>query len=141
LRRFALYFLLISAPAIAVAVAVRHPIAEAVLAALVALFPVALVLVAVGGRRLGALAPALAVLALALVASLLSMLALRGQVATGPWIGGLPLAAAIQVYGVPVLMALVVIAYAASFDRFGLREEDLDSLRALGERDRGPRDR
>jgi hypothetical protein len=57
------------------------------------------------------------------------MLLLRGRVLDGPWFGGLPLAAAIQLYGVwlaPLL--LVALVYALTFDRFALRQEDLDRL-------------
>jgi len=59
------------------------------------------------------------------------MLLLRGQVIDGPWFGGLPGAAAIQLYGLflaPLL--LVALTYALTFDRFGIREEDLERLAA-----------
>ena len=52
--------------------------------------------------------------------------ATRGQVLQGPWFGGFPVAAAIQVYGLwlgPLL--LVTLAYGLTFDLWELREKDL----------------
>ena len=65
----------------------------------------------------------------------------RGHVLDGPWIGGLPMGAAVQLYGLwltPLL--LVALVYALTFDRFELTQEDLDRLeehrRRTEERDR-----
>ena len=72
-------------------------------------------------------------LCLALVElSLVGMLALRGRVLDGPWLGGLPLAAAFQIYGL-FLLPLVVTAlgFALTFRRFGVDEADLERLRRL----------
>lgn len=105
----------------------------------VAAFPIALIALAVvRNGRLGPLAIPLLVLLLILEAAFAAMLALAGKVETAPWFGGLPAAAAILIYGVflaPFL--LVVLAYAMTFDRFALRDADLEALRS----DFGPRTR
>jgi hypothetical protein len=65
--------------------------------------------------------------------------ALRGQVEEGPWLLGLPIAAAIQLYGIGLLpLPLVCLAYALSFDRYGLRQEQLEDLGRRFERHRPP---
>ena len=95
----------------------------------VALFPVALIALGVarGDRGLGPLRFPLLLLAAVLVASLALILALpRG----GPTVWGLPLGTAwILFVLVPVPLAIVAWAYASTFDRFWLREEDLERLR------------
>ena len=64
------------------------------------------------------------------------MLLLRGQVVDGPWLGGLPLAAAIQIYAMWVLcFAVVVVAYALTFESFTLTESDLERLGQLSKRE------
>ncbi|MCU0235317.1 MAG: hypothetical protein MUE90_14955, partial [Thermoanaerobaculales bacterium] len=79
--------------------------------------------------RLGGLGPPLALLLVLLEASVAGMLLLRGRVADGPWIGGLPAAAALMVYGLWLApLVVVALAYALCFDRAGLRTEDLDEL-------------
>ncbi len=58
------------------------------------------------------------------------MLLLRGRVLEAPWAAGLPLAAAIQLYGMWLApLALVALAYALTFESFALRGEDLERLR------------
>ena len=100
-------------------------------AALAMAVPVALI--ALGAQRRGRLGPLLwplVALLMILEGCVFAMLWLRGSVLTAPWIGGLPLAAAVQFYGLFLApMALVSLAYAWTFDRFGLRQEDLDDLR------------
>jgi len=99
-------------------------------AVLVMGYPVALIVVAVGRRTsLGPLGLPLLALFLFLEACVIGMLAFRGRVLDGPWFGGLPIAAAIQLYGLfltPLL--LVALVYALTFDRFELTEDDLERL-------------
>lgn len=110
-------------------------VAEAAAAVVVAAFPVILIVLGRRGRLRG-LWPLLVSLLLLFGGSLLAMLALAGRVAELPWVGGLPLTAAILVYGLWLLpLVIVVAAYAWSFDRHELRAEDVERLRALGGRE------
>ncbi len=80
--------------------------------------------------------PAVIVTALIYLVLVIAMLVLRGSVLTAPWFGGLPLAAAVQFYGLFLLpLGLVAFAYAWTFERFSLRQEDLDELRRRFEAD------
>jgi len=130
-RRAALAFLALASPAILLAFATGRAAGEVAFALLAMAFPVALI--ALGAQRDGSLGPLswpLAALLLILEADVTAMLALRGTILTAPWLGGLPLATAIQVYGLFLLpSALVSLAYAWTFERFGLRQHDLDELR------------
>jgi hypothetical protein len=125
-----LLFLGVASPLVLVLFLVPGVVAEWVFAVLVMAYPVALIVVAVARRgALGPLGLPLLGLLLFLQACAVGMLALRGRVLDGPWIGGLPAAAAIQLYGLflgPLL--LVALVYALTFDRFELRQEDLDRL-------------
>ena len=81
----------------------------------------------------------LGLLALGVVSAMLAMLVLRGRVLDGPWALGLPLATAIQLYGIGLLpLPLVCAAYVLTFDSFGLSRERLDELRDRFERHRPP---
>jgi hypothetical protein len=83
------------------------------------------------GRFGGPLAVALAVLLAVLAGSFLVLFLLRGRLPDGPWIAGLPLAPAVLLGGVWLLpLALVGLAYALTFERQGITEEDLARLRA-----------
>jgi hypothetical protein len=130
-RRIALLFLALSSPLILALFLMPWPCAETLFALLVMGFPVALIAMAVARQgRLGSLGPLLLGLLILLEGCAVGMLLLRGRVLDGPWFGGLPLAAAIQLYGVwlaPLL--LVALVYALTFDRFELRQHDLDRLR------------
>ncbi len=130
-RRVALAFLALSSPAMLLALVAGTLAGEVIFTLLAAAFPVALS--ALGAQRHGSLGPLLwplAALLLILEAGMVAMLVLRGSILTAPWLGGLPLAMAVQVYGLFLLpLALVSLAYAWSFERFGLRREDLDELR------------
>lgn len=89
-------------------------------------FPAALITLAVARDGLGPLKAPLAALTIVLEVCGIAMLLLQGQVLQGPWFGGFPVAAAIQVYGLwlgPLL--LVALAYGLTFDRWELPEEDL----------------
>lgn len=129
-RRIALLFLSLASPLILVLVFMPWTFSETLFAVLVMGYPVALIATAAAGRgRLGPLGLPLLGLLILLEGCAVGMLLLRGRVLDGPWFGGLPLAAAIQLYGVwlaPLL--LVVVVYAVTFDRFELREKDLDRL-------------
>ncbi len=106
------------------------PIGFAILATA---FPFALMVLGAAqrGRLGGAVVPI--ALALALIElSLVVMLALRGRVLDGPWIGGLPLAAAFQIYGIFLLpLAITALGFALTFGRFDVEERDLERLRQL----------
>ena len=104
---------------------------------LAAAFPFALMVL--GATRRGRLGPAAAPIALALVIielSLLGMLAFRGRVVDGPWLGGLPLAAALQIYCVFLLpLAVIALGFALTFRRFEVADKDLERLRQLAPKD------
>jgi hypothetical protein len=131
-RRLALLFVAVASPLILLLFALPWSGAQALFAVLVTAYPVALIVVAVSRRgRVGPLGIPLLLLLVLLEASTVAMLALRNRVLDAPWVAGLPLAAAIQLYGVwlaPLL--LVVLAYALTFDRYEMRQEDLDRLLA-----------
>ncbi|MCG8462120.1 MAG: hypothetical protein MI919_38035, partial [Holophagales bacterium] len=80
--------------------------------------------------RLGTQAVPLVALAVVLPAVMVALLMLRGQGLDGPWWGGLPAAVAVLLYGL-FLLPLVIssLGYAWTFERWGLRREDLDLLR------------
>ena len=141
-RRISLWFLAIASPVMLALFFLPWVWVQPVFAVLVMGYPVALIAVAAGHRDgLGPLAIPLLVLLLFLEACTVGMLLLRGHVLDGPWFGGLPLAAAIQLYGLfltPLL--LVALTYALTFDRFEMRDEDLDRLADL-RRERGDGER
>lgn len=130
-RRAALAFLALASPALLLAFWWGHGVGEVVFALLAAAFPVALVVLGAATRHgLGRLAIPLLVLTVILEGSLLAIWLLRGRIDELPWVGGLPLAAAIQLYGiwfVPLL--LVALAYALTFDSTTLSDEALERLR------------
>ena len=130
-KRAALAFLAVSSPLILLAFLVGTAAGEVLFAVLAVAFPVALI--ALGGQRrglLGRLLWALVALLAILEACVVAMLALRGQVLAAPWIGGLPLATAVQVYGLFLLpLLLVSFAYASTFENLHMRQDDLDELR------------
>ena len=103
-------------------------------AVVAAAFPVALMLLGVArpGGRAAAAGPILLLLIL-LEAGMAGMLFFRGQVATGPWALGLPLAASIQIYGILIApLALVALGYALTFGELEVSERDLERLRRAG---------
>lgn len=110
------------------------PRAAVVFAVLAVAFPAGLMTLGAmrGGSR--ALWPICALLVW-LELGLAGMLALRGSVAAGPWILGLPAAAAILVYGyLFVPLALVALGYAWTSRSFLPSREELDRLRELARR-------
>lgn len=131
IKKVALLFAGLSAPAIFLTFFFDSGLAGWVFALLATAFPfVLIVLGACRDGRLGPLAlPLLAVFVL-IEGSVVVMLAMRGQVLTAPWVGGLPLTAAVMIYGAFLApLPLVALAYALTFDRFELRDEDLAKLR------------
>jgi hypothetical protein len=132
-RTMSLVFLAVASPVMLALFLMPWPWAQSVFAVLVMGYPVALIVVAVGGRQgLGPLGIPLLVLLIFLEACAVGMLLLRGHVTDAPWFGGLPLAAAIQLYGLfltPLL--LVALSYALTFDRFEMKQEDLDRLEEI----------
>lgn len=141
-RRVALLYLALASPAVLASFVVGGPVAEVLFAVLASAYPVALIALAVARTgRLGPLWAPLAVLLVLLVGCTAAMLALRGRVLEAPWLGGLPLAAAIQLYGLwlaPLL--LVALAYALTFDRYELPAGEIERLEAR-HRDRSEDDR
>ena len=137
LQRAILAFLAISSLLILATFLVGGPLAEGLFSVLAVTFPVALI--ALGAQREGRLGPLLwpvISLAVILVTCMVAMLMLRGQILDRPWFGGWPLATAIQVYGVFLLpLGVVSLAYAWTFESFGLRQDDLDALRRRFEND------
>ncbi|MEM7583911.1 MAG: hypothetical protein AAF560_11060 [Acidobacteriota bacterium] len=135
--RLALAILAISSPLILLTFVVPVPAGEWLFAMLAMVYPVALI--ALGAQRRGRLGPLLwplIAMAAILVACCAVMLAYRGRILEAPWFGGLPLTTAVQFYGLflaPVM--LVSLAYAWTFDRHGLRQQDLDALRRRFGRD------
>jgi hypothetical protein len=133
-KKIALRFLALASPAILIVFVWPVPGGGALFTVLAMAFPVALIVLGgARGERLGPLGLPLLLLLAILELSSLGMLFLRGRVVEGPWLGGLPLAAALQIYGLWLgPLVLVALAYALTFDRFELREEDLERLRKIG---------
>ena len=129
-RRICLLFLAVASPLILILFLLPWTCSDVVFATLVMGFPVALIVIAVGRKDgIGGLGVVLLFLFVLLEVSALGMYALRGFVMEAPWVGGLPYAAAIQLYGFWLMPLLVVpLAYALTFDRFEMTQEDLDRL-------------
>lgn len=103
-----------------------------------ALFPVSLIaLGAAREGRLGRLAVSVLILGLILGIVLAAGLALAVFLPEGgPDVLGLPLGTALMIFViVPVPLLLTCLAYAFTFDRLGLRPEDLDRVRAAKRED------
>lgn len=99
-----------------------------------ALFPVSLIILgAARGGHLGRLAVPILILGIVLAVGLaLAVFLPEG----GPDVLGLPLGTVLMIFGVvPVPLLLTCLAYAFTFDRAGLRQEDLDRVRAAREED------
>ncbi len=131
LGRFILLFLAASSTLILMSFFWSSPVAEVVFVVLAMAMPVALMaLGAMRDGRLGGRAVPLAVLLVWLEGCAIAILLLDGGTVTQPWIGGLPLSAALQVYGLGVgSLLFVVLAYALTFEASGLTDEDLAALR------------
>jgi hypothetical protein len=132
-RRIALLFLALASPLVLLSFLLPGSFSEALFAVLVMGYPVALIALAVARQgRIGVLGAPLLCFLVLLEGCVVAMLLLRGRVVDGPWVGGLPLAAAVQLYGLWLApLFLVALIYALSFDRYELREKDLERLRSL----------
>jgi len=133
-RRIAFWFLALAPPLVLLSFLVPGIVSEYLFATLAGGFPVALIGLAAGRRRGGTpLGGWLLGLLVLLEGATVAMLLLRGRVADGPWIGGLPVAAVIQLVGLWLApLVLVGLVYALTFDRYELRDEDLARLDRLG---------
>lgn len=129
-QRFALALLAFAAPAALVASCLDTSLGVWLGVFAGATFPVSLIVLgAIRADRLGRLGLPLALLWILLAAGLGAVLALPQG---GPDVAGLPLATAAMIFVlVPVPLLGLGILYAASFDRHGLREEDLDRMRQI----------
>lgn len=130
LHRAALAVLAVSSPLALAALLWRGPAGAAVLAFVTASLPVALMALGAAGRvpdrRLAWLFGALLAV---LGAASLGVLALSGRGADG---SGFPPAAIVQVVGLWLIpLPLAALGYALTFDRAGLRRDDLAALRRL----------
>lgn len=130
-RRLVLPLIGLAAPLLVLTSLWRLPGGEMLFAALSVLFPVALM--ALGAQRRGTTGPTtlpLLLLGGLLLVVVVGLFAFRGRIEDGPWWGGLPAAAALQIYGLFVLPFLVSsLGYARTFDRWGLRRDELEMLR------------
>lgn len=133
MKRAALLFLASASPLILISFTPGFPLGPILFAVLAVAFPVGLIVLGASrAGRLGRLAGPVAGLLVILEGCLLGMLALAGRVLDAPWVGGLPLAAALQLYGMWLgPLVLVALAYALTFESFSLRDEDLEQLDRL----------
>lgn len=107
------------------------PYADVLFAVVAVAFPTLLMFLgtANGDRRRSQAWVILGLVAL-LEACLFGMLALRGTVATGGWILGLPAVTALQIYGMCLLpLTLVALGFATTFADFRVDKSDLERLR------------
>lgn len=127
IHRLALAAITLASLLLLVACVVPIPGGGVLFALLAAAFPVAMCAIgAARGGRLGPLAWPLAVLLVVYLGCVGAMLALRGRVLDGPWLGGLPLAATLELWGLFLLpMFFVAVVYGLTFHR-----EELDPPRA-----------
>ncbi len=132
-RRIALGYLALASPLVLVSFCFPGFAAEVAFTVLTMGYPVALIVMAVAGRgSLGPLRAPLLGLLVVLEGCAVAMLALSGRGVDGPWLGGLPLAAAVQLYGLWLVpLPLVALAYALTFSRYELREQDLERFESL----------
>lgn len=129
-RRFALTALALAAAGYLSGIFLGNEIGAQIALLLTPVFPVALIaLGALRNGRLGPIRAPLLLVALLLELGLVTMLILRQQVMITPWMGGLPLAAVVQIYVLWVVPFIIVaVVYALTFDTFTLTEADLDRL-------------
>lgn len=108
------------------------PWSKVLFAGVAAVFPPTLMVIGAARRgRLGLQLVPIALLAATLLAVMAGLFVYRGDGLDGRWWGGLPMAAAIQLYGLFLLpLAMSSLGYAVVFDHWGLSQEDLDDLRA-----------
>lgn len=130
-RRLSLITLGVTAPLVLLTFLIPFPGGELVFGLAVVLFPVALM--ALGASRQGSTGPVtwpLLGLLMVLVVVVVGMFVVRGQVTDGPWWGGLPAGAALQLYGLFLLPLLISsLGYARTFEGWSLRDDELTQLR------------
>ncbi len=131
MQRAALLYLGITSPLILLLFVAPLPFGEEIFTLVMAGYPIALMVMGASRKeRLGPVAWPLATLLLILLGVMLGMLAFRGQVEDGPWIGPFPAGAAFLLYGLFLLPVLVsALGYAFTFENWSLRDEDLKDLR------------
>jgi hypothetical protein len=131
-HRSALLLLAASAPLILVTFFLSSELGALLFTLLAVAFPVALIALGASRKgRLGPLTAPLLVLLLILEGSALGMFLLRGRIMEVAWFGGLPLAAALEIYAMWILpLGLVALAYALTFESFNLTESDLRRIRS-----------
>lgn len=136
-RKIAILYLALASPLVLLSFCLHGVFAEYLFAVLAMAYPVALIAMAVARHgELGPLAVPLGLLLLILEGCALAMLLLRGRVMDAPWIGGLPAAAAVQLYGLWLLpLVLVALAYALSFDAFEMSAQDLERFESATRND------
>ena len=131
MQRAALLYLGITSPLILLLFVAPLPFGEEIFTVVMAGYPIALMVMGASRKeRLGPVAWPLGTLLLILVGVMLGMLAFRGRVEDGPWIGPFPAGAAFLLYGLFLLPVLVsALGYAFTFESWSLRDEDLKDLR------------
>jgi hypothetical protein len=129
-KRLALIVLTLSFPTLLLTFFFEGEPVQAVFCFLVMTLPVALmVLGASRGGEIGSLLGALLALWLVLEASILTIFSLTGSEAE-LWVGGFPVATAMMLYGIWLTpLGLVALAYAWTFSRSGLTQQDLERVR------------
>jgi hypothetical protein len=129
-RRAALFFLALASPLVLALFLVGGTAAGIGFSVLATAYPAALITVAVARRRgLGPLAWPLAAFLVLQEICVLAICLLRDRVLEVPWVGGLPMAAAFQLYGLwAASLLLVTLTYALTFDRLELSREDIERL-------------
>jgi len=102
---------------------------------LMPVFPLALIVLGASRRgHLGSLFLPLLAVGILLEGGLIAMWLLRGRVLSAPWVGGLPLAASVLIYGMWIVpFVIVVLTYALTFNSFTLTEDDLRRLDEMSE--------
>ncbi len=138
IKKASLVFLAIASLVILATFFVSHDAAQIVFALVAVAFPI--VLIAVGASkngRLGPIALPLLMLLLLQLGCVIGMICLRGGVLTNPWVGGLPLSGALQLYVAWLLpLVLVSLAYGLTFRNFSLTEQDLEKLKKFEQENR-----
>ncbi len=131
-----------SSPLILLGLFVDHAAAAWLATVLIALQPALLIAVGAGREgRLGPLAAAVSALIgiLAITSLLLLWLSARE---TSPLAAGFPASFLVALGGFWLLpLILTSVAYVATFERFSLREEDLDTIRRIRDQRRSERQR
>lgn len=121
----------------------QNPWTDALFAAVASAFPIALMLLGAGRRdRFTFTGGAILCFGALLMAVMAGLFHGRGQGVEGPWWLGLPMTAAIQIYGIFVLpLILTSSLYAWSFERHFLDPRAVQDLRRDFPESKAPEDR